>query len=185
MYIILHILLFILFILFICKISNNETYTNINYETQKLPYKVKDDVYMSFLDELNNSFKKHLEDFNKNNISPIRQKVLCDDHIRKEVESKALIDAFKKVPEKNIQKDSVLFNINIPSNIDFTINDKRECANKASYLCDITEPMLYISQNTNFPPRWIFKPYSDVDLPKHMDLKCWSNMLNCCKNNID
>jgi len=162
-----------------------EKFINSDYKRQKLPYNVKEDAYMNFLGDLNDSFGKHLKEISKDSTSPIRQKALCDDHVRKEVQSKALIDAFTKVTEKNIDKDSKLFDTNIPqiSQITFKVDDNRTCANKASQLCDLTDPMLYISQNTLFPPRWI-GPYKNELLPKHTDLKCWSNMVNCCKKNL-
>jgi hypothetical protein len=164
-----------------------EKFINSNYKRQKLPYKVKEDIYMNFLGDLNDSFGKHLKEVSKDSTSPIRQKALCDDRVRKEVQSKALNEAFDKVIPKNID-DSVLFDKHIPkiSQIPFTLSKHtdRQCPDRASALCDLTDPMLYISQNTRFPPRWIFKPYRDTPLPKHTDLKCWSNMNNCCKNNL-
>jgi hypothetical protein len=152
--------------------QQSEKFINSNYKRQKLSYKVKEDVYMNFLGDLNDSTLL------------IGQKALCDYHIRKEIQSKSLIDAFKKVQEKK-DKDSKLFDINIPeiSKIKFTLDYNRTCANKASQLCDLTDPMLYISQTTLFPPKWI-GPYKNVPLPKHIDLKCWSNMNNCCKTNL-
>lgn len=163
-----------------------ENFVNSPYKRQKVPYPIKQDPYMNFLGDLNDSFGKHLKEVSKDSNSPIRQKALCDDRVRKEVQSKALIDAFKKVQEKDISKDSKLFDNNIPeiSKITFKVVNDRTCANKASQLCDLTDPMLYMSQNLNFPPRWIFKPYRDTSLPKHTNLKCWSNMLNCCKTNF-
>lgn len=159
-----------------------ETYINSEYKLQKLPYKTKDDVYMNFLGNVNDSFREYLKEISKDSNSPIRQKALCDDRIRKEIQSKALIDAFKQIQEKDIDKDSTLFDTNVPKM--FNLSSDRSCGNKASQLCEKTEPMLYMSQNTSFPPRWIFKPYKDISLPKHTDLKCWSNMLNCCKTNF-
>jgi|LakMenEpi03Aug12_release.lakeMendotaPanAssembly.Ray.scaffolds.fasta_scaffold474194_2 hypothetical protein len=182
-------LLVILFVLytFIQPVQDitKEKFINSNYTRQKLPYKVKEDVYMNFLGDLNDSFGTHLKDASKDSTSPIRQKALCDDSVRKEVQSKALNEAFDKVQEKDIDKDSKLFDINIPqiSQITFKVDNNRTCANKASQLCDLTDPMLYMSQNTRFPPKWI-GPYKNVLLPKHTDLKCWSNMINCCKNNL-
>jgi hypothetical protein len=178
------IILFIVYILY----TTYESYENISdYDIYKLKYKVKDDEYMNFLGNLNDSFKKYLQEATKGSSTPIRQKILCDDKIRQQVQSKALIDAFKTVKEKNIDYDSNLFDKNIPpySKIPFSIEDENQvCRNKASQLCERTDPLLYLSQNTNFPPRWLFKTYKNVPLPKHTDLKCWSNMLNCCKTNF-
>jgi hypothetical protein len=177
----------ILFIIYLLNTSK-ETYINSQYNVQKLQYKPKEDVYMTFLGNLNDSYNKYLKEVNKDSDSPILQKALCDDRIRKQVQSKALDDAFDKVPDMNIN-ESVLFDKSIPSEskIPFELVKKtaRQCANKASTLCELTEPMLYMSQNTNFPPRWIFKPYKNVNLPKHTNLKCWDNMLNCCKKTLN
>lgn len=161
--------------------TTKEKFINSNYTRQKLPYKIKEDVYMNFLGDLNESFGKHLKEVSKDSTSPIRQKALCDDRVRKEVQSKALNEAFDKVQEKYIGKDSQLFDN--ASQLPFNSSSTRTCANKASQLCDLTDPMLYMSQRTYFPPRWI-GPYKNVLLPKHTNLKCWSNMLNCCKNNL-
>jgi hypothetical protein len=176
-------LVFILFYFF--NLNSKETFVNSNYKNQRLPYKVKEDVYMKFLGDLNDAFNIYVKEANKDSKSPIPQRVLCNDIIRKQVQTKALINAFKKVPEKDINKDSQLFDNSIPkdSKIRFIVNDNRTCGNKASHLCELTNPMLYLSQNTYFPPRWI-GPYKDTPLPKHTDLKCWNNMLNCCKNNF-
>jgi hypothetical protein len=179
-------LLVVLFVLYtFTQLTDKEKFINSDYKRQKLPYKVKEDVYMNFLSDLNDSFGKHLKELNKDSISPIPQKALCDDSIRKHIQSKTLVDAFTKVSEKNIDKDSILFDTNIPqiSKITFKVDDNKICSNKASQLCDFIDPMLYISQNTNFPPKWI-GPYKNVPLPKHTNLKCWSNMVNCCKTNL-
>jgi hypothetical protein len=162
-----------------------EKFINSDYKRQRLPYKVKEDVYINFLGGLNDSFGKYLKEVSKDSTSPIRQKTLCDDRVRKEVQSKALIDAFTKVQEKDIDKESELFDTNIPqiSKITFKVEDNTTCTNKASQLCELTDPMLYMSQNTRFPPRWI-GPYKKVQLPTHTNLKCWSNMVNCCKTNL-
>lgn len=177
----------IIFILYFINTSK-ETYVNSHYNHKRLPYKPKEDIYMTFLGNLNDSYNKHLNEVSKDSNSPIRQKALCDDRLRRQVQSKALDEAFDKVPDMNID-ESELFDKNIPkeSTIPFELTKKtaRQCPNKASTLCELTEPMLYMSQNTSFPPRWIFKPYRDVNLPKHTNLKCWDNMLNCCKKNLD
>lgn len=182
--------LLILGIILIFYLFNNskENYINSSYNRQMLQYKPKEDVYMTFLGNLNNAYNKYLNEVSKDSTSPIRQKTLCDDRIRRQVQSNALDEAFDKVPDMNID-ESELFDKRIPteSKIPFELTKKtaRQCTNKASTLCELTDPMLYMSQNTSFPPRWIFKPYKDVNLPKHTNLKCWDNMLNCCKKNLD
>lgn len=177
----------ILIIFFIFVTSKKEQFINSPYKRQKLPYQVKKDAYMNFLGDVNDSFRKHLQEVSKDSNSPIRQKAMCNDKVRIQVQSKAINEAFNKVIPLNID-DSVLFDKNIPkiSRIPFNLerHTDRQCPDRASALCELTDPMLYMSQNTRFPPRWIFKQYRDTPLPKHTDLKCWSNMLNCCKNNF-
>ena len=187
-------IIFIVFILIIITFFNNkENFTNTNVvnpnstyneykQLRKINYPIKDDYYMNFMGDLNDSFNKYLKEVNHNSKSPIKQRALCDDRIRIKVQTNALKDAFQKVPQKEIDKESELFDKNIPkiSKIDFKVDENRTCSNKSSHLCERTNPMLYMSQNPYFPPRWIFKPYKNIPLPKHTDLKCWNNMNNCC-----
>jgi hypothetical protein len=172
-------------------VNTNVINPNISYneykQLRKIKHQLKDDYYMNFMGDLNTSYNKYLKEANKESNSPIKQKALCDDRVRIKVQKDALNEAFNKVPEKDLDKDSKLFDKNVPesSKIDFYVGKNRVCGNKASHLCELTNPMLYMSQNPHFPPRWIFKPYRDVPLPKHTDLKCWNNMLNCCKTHIN
>jgi len=150
-----------------------------NYESKRLPYSTKEDVYMNFLDNLKDSFKNYITEENYRTNFSIPQRVLCDDDLRKKIQKNALLDAFKTVPQKEIDKDSSLFDKN--KGLLYATSDN--CGDKATYLCELTNPMLYMSQNPYFPPRWI-GPYKKVQLPKHTDLKCWNNMRNCCKTNV-
>lgn len=188
-----YVILICIFIYIVFLIQRKESFSNTNVinpnisyneykHLKKINYPVKEDVYMNFMGDLNQSFNKYLKEVSKDSNSPIKQKALCDDRVRIKVQTDALKDAFKKVPQKDIDKESELFDKNIPksSTIDFKIDENRSCSNKASHLCERTNPMLYMSQNPRFPPRWIFKPYKNVQLPKHTDLKCWNNMNNCC-----
>ncbi len=185
----LYIILLIVFIYFIS--SSVETFKNQDdynqYRTKILKITPKKDDYMEFLGNLRDSYDKYLKEETKNSNTPIRQKIMCDDRIRKRIMSQALNDAFDTVKPLSVE-DSQLFDKNIPdiSKVPFTLTQKtdRQCPNRSSTLCERTDPMLYMSQNTRFPPRWIFKPYKDIPLPKHTDLNCWNNMLNCCKKNV-
>ena len=46
-------------------LQSKEKFINSHYTRQKLPYKVKEDVYMNFLGDLNDSFGKHLKEVSK------------------------------------------------------------------------------------------------------------------------
>ena len=166
----------------------NYDYDNDNYKSKLLTYNPKKDVYMDFLGNLNDSFKQHLNKANEKTGYAIKQKILCDDRVKIEIQNKALNDAFSKVEKTDISKESDMFvknnDITTENKIEFVESANRECAYKANHLCELTNPMLYLSERPYFPPRWIFKPYKNVPLPKHTDLKCWDNMSNCCKNNF-
>lgn len=179
-YVIFLILLFILFYVSNFISNTKETFINSKYQNQRLPYKdkvkLKEDVYMNFLGKLNDSFNIYLKEINTN--STIPQTVLCNDVIRKKVQTKALTDAFKTLNEKDTPE------LSKDSQITFVVNDNRTCANKSSYLCEFTNPILYLNDNVNFPPRWI-GPYKNTPLPKHTNLNCWNDIFNCCKTNFN
>ena len=158
-------LLILILILTLILVNTNltETFVNHEYQRQILKYKPKDDAYMDFLSDLNSSFKENLDKATDLNgqITPIKQKVLCNDTIRKDIEIKSLKMAFDKIG-----------------------TGKADCAYKSNHLCELTNPMLYLTETKNFPPRWIFKPYAKVALPKYTYLKCWNNLMNCCQTKI-
>lgn len=58
------------------------------------------------------------------------------------------------------------------------------CLYKSIELSDVTNPMLYLSDSKNYPPRFLVKTLKNMPLPKNTDLKRFSNMFNCCKNNF-
>jgi hypothetical protein len=65
------------------------------------------------------------------------------------------------------------------------LDDLDPCLYKSYKLSEYTNPRLYLSSdNTRFPPRWIFQPYKNTPLPKTTNLKLWTDMYNCCQNNF-
>lgn len=144
--------------------------SNLKYtEPFKLIY--KPDLYMNFLEDLNYSFKK-------NN----KETKICDYKINREMQKKSLNETFEKVSSNTDIFNSPVFSKDDKS-IMFVKNKKDECVYKAQHISEYTNPMFYLSESKNFPPKWI-GPYKDVPLPKYIDLKQWSNMYNCCKNNF-
>ena len=116
-----------------------------------------------------------------------------------EIQKNALQDGFDKINVTNLLKKYDITNNTINNTINdtniknyikdyeidtFIKSKNKDCLYKSNHLCELTNPMLYLSENKYFPPRWIFKPYSNVPLPKHIDLKCWNNMFNCCNKNF-
>lgn len=70
-------------------------------------------------------------------------------------------------------------NIFINNQIKKTLNGKNNIE-----LSSQINPMFYLSDNIYFPPRFLFKPYKNVDLPKNVNLKLYNDLNNCSKNNI-
>jgi hypothetical protein len=174
---------------FITQFNTYEHFTNtivVKYRDTHKNKRVKNlkkDIYMDFLGDLNDSFKKHLDKHtDANNIGPIKQKTLCDDKVKIEIQSAAVNDAFNKIPSDIDIFKSPVFDKK-PSDLDFIDSSKNECLYKAQHISEYTNPMFYLSESIYFPPLWI-GPYKDTPLPKHTNLKQWSNMHNCCKNNF-
>lgn len=94
-------------------------------------------------------FLNELNDEYKSRKKDLQLKDLCNDKINIEIQKQSLKSAFKK-PKNN-----------------------KECAYKASNICEFIDPYLYLSESKNFPPPWIVKSYKDLDLPKHVDINCF------------
>jgi hypothetical protein len=176
----------IILLVILNKSNTREDFTlnDIKYKEQKIKYPIKEDLYMNFLEDLNDSFKKNIDKINTNKKSPIKQISLCDNKVKIEIQRKALNQAFSKIPSDSKE----IFNSPVfdksPSELDFIDNSKNKCLYKANHISEYTNPMFYLSQNIYFPPRWIFKPYKNIPLPKHTNLKQWTSMYNCCKGNF-
>lgn len=200
--IIIIVIVIIVSLIFNSKIENFANYTNVNNQstyrlaTNNITSKIghlkillenkilKEDHYMDFLQNLNDSFNNELTKLNGNNTSqsPFKQKALCNPNTNKKVLSKALTDAFNK--ESNdfnkvqlatinqlISKDPAIFKSQIDNDV---------CVRKADTLCQRTNPFNYINNAKNtFPPRWL-GPYKNVELPKETDPNCWNQMYSCC-----
>jgi len=184
MYIVIVFVIVVLFYLYLYKnIEGFESIQSIKYKNKLIEYPIKQDVYMNFLGDLNNSFKKNLDNVTINKNLPIKQVALCDNKVKIKVERKALNDAFEKIPSDSKEIfNSPIFG-KLPSELEFTDNSKNKCLYKANHISEYTNPMFYLSENIYFPPKWI-GPYKNTPLPKHTNLKQWSNMYNCCKGNI-
>lgn len=225
----------------------NENFESLNdplndiYKKDKLIDKPKEIPYSNFLIDLNDNFKNELNAVQPStvvNSNPFKQKVLCDDHLKIEVQNKALNKSFDKISSsfpnlivfkgsENIKHDPEAYikplsnqkyisnenkysndlytakidpslivqnNTEIIQDIKFqdypnfnysTEKNDDPCVYKANQLSEYTNPRLYLSSdNTRFPPRWIFPPYKNTTLPKTTNLKLWTDMYNCCKNNF-
>jgi hypothetical protein len=179
------VIVFIITILINLKNTNEHfTQNEQEYKQQIITEPLKQDLYMNFLGDLNNSFKKNLNDESNGKNLAIKQQIMCDDKVKIKVQTKALNEAFEKISiDKSKIFKSPVFD-NSPSQLDFIDNSKNNCLYKANHISEFTNPMFYLSETITFPPRWLMKTYKDVPLPKHTSLKQWNNMYNCCKGNF-
>lgn len=178
------------------KIKEHFTQYEEPYKQQIISYTPKKSDYMEFLGNLNDSYHTYLQKYKKDSKLPLPQKLLCDDKIKIQIQKSSLQDAFNKINVNELMKKYNLDTTGTTGTThikDYTKDyelDKfikpvnKDCLYKSNHLCELTNPMLYLSENKYFPPRWIFKPYKNTNLPKHIDLKCWNNMFNCCNKNF-
>lgn len=134
------------------KLKNKENFKNIFNDTK--PDITKNDIYMDFLIKVNDNL-----------------------HI-KECPVDSINSAFNNIELKRefeLSKLDVENKVNFKSTVD-------NCLYKANYLSEVTNPMLYLTDTKQFPPPYIFKPFKNLELIKHTDLKRFSNMFSCCKN---
>jgi len=69
----------------------------------------------------------------------------------------------------------------LKSHPDLKNNFKQDpCVAAANYICEFTDPLLYLSQ-TRMPPRWLIKTLRDVDPPKNTYITCYNSIYDCCK----
>ena len=143
-----------------------------NYKNKKLIDIPKNNLYSNFLVELKNDFDNEI--INKS-------KILCDKKVQLSVKNESLNKAFITVPNYKIinQNNEILDDF---GKLDDNITDD-VCIYKAISLSEYVNPMFYLtSNNTYFPPRWLVKTYTDMELPKHVNLKNYDNMVSYCKN---
>jgi hypothetical protein len=122
---------------------------------------LKEQRYLHFLSDVNDSVKEQMP---KTGVF----RGSCDDKVNIDIQKKVLNRAYMKVI-----KDNGLIK-------DF---QKDVCVSAANYLCEMTDPTLYLSQS-RMPPRWMMKSYRDVHLPKNTDLACFVSNYNCCKKSM-
>lgn len=248
-------LILIIIILVLILKSTTEKFIPLNdlYKKDKLKYIPKEIPYSNFLIDLNNNFKNELDALQPKSSSFVvggnNPKVLCDDHLKLEVENKALNKSFNKISNsysypnllvfensndnqrnqfdqeayikpkaneisisdenkysnnryiskidpglKNQNNKKIILDIKFQDALarDFNYSTEKNndididpCVYKANLLSEYTNPKLYCSDNTRFPPRFMKNsPYKNIPLPKTINLKLFNDMLNCCQNNF-
>lgn len=154
-------ILFILFIFFLR--TDIEYYTNnLNITNQYDKFidnsPQKPQIYLDFLSDLNQNMKSK---------APITGafRGSCDDKVNQQFQNQALYESYSKLNKDNLSEKF-----------------KRDpCIAYANYLCEFTDPALYLSENQYFPPRWLTKTYKDQRMPYYTNISCFNSNYNCCK----
>jgi hypothetical protein len=152
-------------------IENFSDITSYMYLKEKIQpnFNIKQDKFMNFLENINNSLQ---DDF----------KLKTKD--TEKIKINALNYAFDKEPNYNsVQLDTISRLTSKDPSIFNSQVDIDKCVTKADLLCQRTNPYLYLNDATKFPPRWI-GPYKNTQLLKETNLSCWNDIYNCCKKNI-
>lgn len=114
--------------------------------------------YLTFLTDVNNSWKSKVP-----KTGPFRGS--CDDKVNERIQNEALKEAYTKLDSLSLSQQF----------------SRDPCIAYANYLCEFTDPNMYIV-NSLFPPRWLVKTYSSQALPKQTYLSCFNQNYDCCKS---
>lgn len=117
--------------------------------------------YLSYLSDVNDAFQEAIP-----RTGPF--KGTCDDTINKIAENKALKSAYDKMMSDKTKFNGELF-------------EKDHCVTLANWVCEFTDPNMYLSESLYFPPRWIVPTLAKMKLPKSTSLSCFNTNLNCCR----
>ena len=155
-------LIFVLLILIYLNKNNIDKFTSIDnkYTKYKLTNVLKTDIFREFLQNLNDSFTQNVnEEYIKSGLtSPIKQIILCDNKIKKNIEERSIKTVFGKI-------------------------NKSGCMNKSIHLCEKTDPFLYVTENTYaYFPTKLESLYKTQNLPTYTSLSCFRKINACCSN---
>ena len=81
--------------------------------------------------------------------------------LSKPLEDKILRDAYSKLNSSQAHKDS--------------------CVSKAISICEMTDPIMSLSQ-TRYPPKWLIKSLKDQSPPSSTNLSCFESTYACCRS---
>jgi hypothetical protein len=147
----------IIVIVILCSNSNNfvehfvSKFIPENYIIED-PSQLKPQRYINFLSTLNDMYISKTQ----HPMFPLRGA-----GVSKNTENEVIKAAYSTIPPQSSFKD--------------------ECVEKANYLCEMTDPQMYLPE-TRYPPRWELKSLKDIPLPKRTDLACYNSNYSCCKN---
>lgn len=149
------ILLAIIASLFVMLPSNEQFLTKYDKFQLSPSEKLNDQRYLSFLSDVQSQL---------GNLYVQGDSGKCSN---KQTSNAALRNAFE-ILEKNTSQST---------------NFSRDpCVAYSNYLCEFTDPDMYLTEGKNAPPRWIHPLYKDSKLPYYTFLNCYNATYNCCKS---
>ena len=141
---------------------------NDKYEKYKDNISNKKQIYLNFLGNLYDNYKI------KKSKVPVED--ICNPAIQELLENEALKDTYSKYSTNT--ENTKTENIIVPN------VHKDKCISIANYLCDTTDPSLYMSENPYFPPRWLVNTYKNTPAPNMTNLNCFKTNYMCCKKSM-
>ena len=135
-----------------------------NYKIDKLD--LKKQRFLMYLDKINNEYKKNIK-----MESDVRG--TFDNKVAEKIQKRSLKSVYElKQQDEEYKKYNKYKEAS---------NGGVDCVGISSYLCEYTNPYLYLSESKYFPPQWVVKQYKDIDLPKTIDLNCYNKTNDCCR----
>lgn len=147
-------------------INNYDKYNN-KYDKYKDNISNKKQIYLNFLGNLYDNYKIKK--------SKLPTEEICNPAIQELLENETLKDTYSKYSTNN---DSNQETIVVPN----VHQDK--CISIANYLCDTTDPSIYMSENPYFAPRWLVNTYKNMPAPNMTNLNCFKTNYMCCKKSM-
>ena len=165
------ILFIIIIIIIILRYTYKEGFQNDKYDKYD-KYKIekldlKKQRYLMYLDKLNDEYIEKM---------PKTDSVFkgtCDNKLNEKIQKEALKSVYSKIDDKDYKKYKL--------ETEGTQGNTLDCVGISSYLCEYTNPYLYLSESKYFPPQWLVKTYKDISLPTNVDLNCYNKTNDCCK----
>lgn len=175
-------LIWVIIIIIIILLRNkyNEGFNNdielLKYDKYKIDkLDLKKQRFLMYLDNINNEYKERM---------PKTDSVFqgtCDDKLNEKIQKETLKSVYSKMKPEEDYKKYKLESSSKDVNGGVTQGNSLDCVGISSYLCEYTNPYLYLSESKYFPPQWLVKTYKDIPLPKNVDLNCYNKTNDCCK----
>jgi hypothetical protein len=132
----------------------SEQYSGYLVDTNLKPQR-----YLKFLGDVNDSFRSKMP-----KQGPFRGS--CDDKLNDKIQRLALKEAYTKLDGGGRLQAQF---------------SRDPCVIYANYLCEFTDPGMYLVESKHMAPRWLVNTYNTQELPKQTSLSCFAVNYNCCK----